>query len=108
MGWKSKQNFKFMVDHSFLEAQVSENADLSFIRAVLNICLKCLSSSIWVGFFKKWKEVEIENCAIDFFVCYFFFIYFKPVSSVEGFILITFELWEAYCGGGTVTMKTDS
>ena len=46
-----------------IDAQVIENAGLSFIWAVLNICLKWLSSSCF-GFFKGWKEVEIENCAI--------------------------------------------
>lgn len=93
-----------MVDYSFLDAQVSENADLSFIWAVLNICLKHLSSSICVLIFKEeCKEVEIENCTVVFvvffsfvvfcsFVVVVFFsyiiIYFKPVSSGKDFILI--------------------
>lgn len=94
-----------MVDYSFLDAQVSENADLSFIWAVLNICLKHLSSSICVLIFKEeCKEVEIENCTVVVFVVFFSFvvfcsfvvvvffsyiiIYFKPVSSGKDFILI--------------------
>lgn len=51
--------------------KLSENADLNFIWAVLNICLKHLSSSIWLFwilvFIKEWN-IEIEKCAIDFFV----------------------------------------
>lgn len=40
-----------MVDYSFLDAQVNENADPGFIWAVLNICFKHLNSSICVLFF---------------------------------------------------------
>lgn len=84
---------------------------LSFIRPVLNICLKHLSSSIWMFFFLRRREklrLRIVQLIFFLFATFFLVIYFKPVSNDEDFVLITFELWEAYCGGGTVTMKTSS